>query len=139
VSELPESYKVEREGFVDALDHISRVCRASRTQTRRLRWIEARARCAVEGGQDWRDLDLPASADSQSKRILNLLAQRDELQQALAAAEGKYHELIMAVARKFPNETRHETALRYIRQAEQQATEPGVVKAALRGEAPGEE
>ena len=30
----------------------------------------------------------------------------------------KYQELIMAVARKFPNETRHETALRYINQAE---------------------
>lgn len=30
----------------------------------------------------------------------------------------KYNELLMAVARKFPNETRHETALRYIREAE---------------------
>lgn len=32
----------------------------------------------------------------------------------------KYSELIMAVARKFPNETRHETALRYIRDAERE-------------------
>ena len=31
----------------------------------------------------------------------------------------KYNELIMAVSKKFPNETRHETALRYIKQAEQ--------------------
>ena len=30
----------------------------------------------------------------------------------------KYHELLWAVARKFPGETRHETALRYIREAE---------------------
>lgn len=30
----------------------------------------------------------------------------------------RYSELIMAVACKFPNETRHETALRYIQQAE---------------------
>ena len=29
-----------------------------------------------------------------------------------------YQELIMAVAKKFPGETRHETALRYIRQRE---------------------
>jgi len=32
--------------------------------------------------------------------------------------EKAYHELIFAVERKFPNETRHETALRYIRNAE---------------------
>lgn len=32
-----------------------------------------------------------------------------------------YEELIYAVERKFPNETRHETALRYIRQAEERA------------------
>ena len=31
----------------------------------------------------------------------------------------KYYELLYAVVRKHPAETRHETALRYIRQAEQ--------------------
>lgn len=50
----------ERSELVDALDHIARVCRASRTQTRRIRWIEARARNAVEGGEDWRELDVPS-------------------------------------------------------------------------------
>jgi hypothetical protein len=30
----------------------------------------------------------------------------------------EYNELIMAVGKKYPNETRHETALRYIRNAE---------------------
>lgn len=39
----------------------------------------------------------------------------DDLTQELRA---KYHELLYAVANKYPNETRHETALRYIRQAE---------------------
>lgn len=34
-----------------------------------------------------------------------------------------YNELLYAVARKFPNETRHDTALRYIREAEDRATE----------------
>jgi hypothetical protein len=32
-----------------------------------------------------------------------------------------YHELLYAVAQKFPGESRHETALRYIRQAEQRS------------------
>ena len=31
----------------------------------------------------------------------------------------RYNELIMAVGNKYPNESRHETALRYIRQAEE--------------------
>ena len=30
-----------------------------------------------------------------------------------------YHELLLAVGNVYPNETRHETALRYIKQAEQ--------------------
>lgn len=30
----------------------------------------------------------------------------------------KYNELIFAVGNKYPNETRHETALKYIRRAE---------------------
>ena len=36
----------------------------------------------------------------------------------IAEVEEKYNELIMAVAKKFTNETRHETALRYIKEAE---------------------
>lgn len=36
-------------------------------------------------------------------------------------APDRYSELIMAVARKFPGESRHETALRYINQAEKSA------------------
>jgi hypothetical protein len=35
-----------------------------------------------------------------------------------AALEAKYHELIMAVGNAYPDETRHQTALRYIQQAE---------------------
>lgn len=36
----------------------------------------------------------------------------------------KYNELIYAVASKFPDETRHETALRYIQQAEKNDSDP---------------
>ncbi len=35
--------------------------------------------------------------------------------------EKNYNELLMAVARKFPGETRHQTALRYIQEAEKSA------------------
>ena len=41
--------------------------------------------------------------------------QRDKLQEI----RGKYSELLYAVARKFPGESRHETALRYIKAAEE--------------------
>jgi len=34
------------------------------------------------------------------------------------SVEDRYAELILAVINKHPNETRHQTALRYIRQAE---------------------
>src|SRR5690606_30228371 len=37
--------------------------------------------------------------------------------------EGKYRELLYAVGRKYPGETRHDTALRYIRQAESAVVE----------------
>ena len=53
----------------DALDHIMRVAKASRTQTRRLRWIAERARCALEGGEDWREMDLPRNVETDLKRL----------------------------------------------------------------------
>jgi hypothetical protein len=40
-----------------------------------------------------------------------------------------YSQLIMAVVRKFPGESRHQTALRYIQQAEAAATSGGEVNA----------
>jgi hypothetical protein len=43
-------------------------------------------------------------------------------------ARQQYHELLYAVSQKFPGETRHETALRYIRAAEARASEPGEAK-----------
>lgn len=38
----------------------------------------------------------------------------------------EYQELIMAVGSKFPNETRHETALRYINRAEEVVSGPAM-------------
>lgn len=40
---------------------------------------------------------------------------QDEIQ---SKAESLYHELIMQVERKFPGESRHDTAKRYIQEAE---------------------
>ena len=37
----------------------------------------------------------------------------------------KYHQLVFAVRRCFPGESRHETALRYIREAEARAGQSG--------------
>lgn len=43
-----------------ALDHIRKSCQASRSQTRRLRWIEARAYGALTGDHELhRTIDLP--------------------------------------------------------------------------------
>ena len=43
----------------DALDHIMRTANVSRTQTRRLRWISARALSAIRNDSNWREIDLP--------------------------------------------------------------------------------
>lgn len=48
----------------------------------------------------------------------------DRLQKELSALKEMYHELIMVVGNKYPGETRHQTALRYIRQAEQPVNGP---------------
>lgn len=72
----------ESADYVDALDHIMRTARRSRTQSRRLRWIEARARCALEGGEDWKELDLPRFSESNQRYLQARIA---ELEEALAA------------------------------------------------------
>lgn len=52
--------KEEIELLTNALDHIMRVSAASRTSTRRLRWIEQRAQWALEGKPyDNKAFDLP--------------------------------------------------------------------------------
>lgn len=75
----------ESADYVDALDHIMRTARRSRTQSRRLRWIEARARCALEGGEDWKALDLPRFSESNQRYLQARIA---ELEEALAAGGG---------------------------------------------------
>lgn len=45
--------------LIEALDHIERVAGQGRTTTRRMRWIQYRAKCARTGEGNWRDMPSP--------------------------------------------------------------------------------
>ena len=47
-----------------------------------------------------------------------LIAELEQAESRLREAQAQYDELIYAVAQKWPGETRHQTALRYIQSAE---------------------
>ena len=67
----------EVEFLRDALDHIMRTARASRTSTRRLRWIEQRAYQALQGKYETHDLPKKGikSGESVKRYYLNKLYQ----------------------------------------------------------------
>lgn len=80
--------------LIGALDHIAKTAALSRTSTRRLRWIESRARLAIEG-RPYSDLmiDLPKdggqnTAEKLSKKLYEMKCQRDELIKALQKIAG---------------------------------------------------
>jgi len=52
-------------------------------------------------------------------RYLNIKFRMDYYKKRSIKFENKYYDLIMAVERKFTEESRHETAKRYIREREQ--------------------
>src|SRR3990167_11364590 len=72
------------------------------------------------------ELSAAQSALAEKEReVERLTEERDSFQRVGIAAEARageaeknYSELIMAVGNKWPNESRHETALRYIRRME---------------------
>ena len=87
--------------------------------------------------------DLADSLDCKAFRgptaLLMLIQERDTLRAQLAAAEARadetrrlYNELLHQVGMKYPGETRHETAIRYLRLAEIHVCGPAV--AGLHGE-----
>lgn len=85
--------QTERERLLGALDHIAKTAALSRTSTRRLRWIEARARGALDG-RPYSDLDIdlpkdggPNTVEKLRKRIAYLRHQRAELLEALSKIE----------------------------------------------------
>ena len=65
-----------------------------------------------------------ASANNASQEDSRLSVSRSDVAAAPDMVQEKYHELLYAVGNKWPGETRHETALRYIRQAEQSSSGP---------------
>ncbi len=78
------------EEMVDALDHIMRVANGSRTSSRRDRWIAERARCAIEGGRDWRDLNIPKidpRVERAEKQIAGVLAHVENYISAIREAD----------------------------------------------------
>lgn len=83
--------QTERERLLGALDHIAKTAALSRTSTRRLRWIEARARGALDG-RPYSDLDIdlpksggPNTVEKLNKRIAYLRHQRADMLDALNA------------------------------------------------------
>lgn len=61
--------------MAQALDHIARTAKASRSQTRRIRWIKVRAEMAL-AGQEYRDIDidLPKKVPETHERIQKRMA-----------------------------------------------------------------
>jgi hypothetical protein len=59
----------------------------------------------------------PCICGGRGTQTAELQGFRERVYELEADAE-RYNELIMAVENKYPGETRHETALRYIREAE---------------------
>ena len=95
-------------------------------------------RSPIEGLAPWlrryaTSLEGPGSRSQEfdpGSRFRRWAAAIEALATPKADVDHSYGQLLYAVARKFPGESRHETALRYIREAEARATEPGQAKSA---------
>jgi hypothetical protein len=68
-------------------------------------------------------LKVPELVSRQREALEGLRAQVAALEAERDRLRESYDDLIMAVVNKYPGETRHQTALRYIRQAEQHSGE----------------
>ncbi|MGJ7611112.1 MULTISPECIES: hypothetical protein [unclassified Variovorax] len=95
--EYPRAYEaatsVDPLILAQALDHIARTAAKSRSQTRRTRWIEQRALCALRG-DEYRDIDVdlpksagPDTAEKLQRRMAWHIAQKHQLLAALVKAE----------------------------------------------------
>ena len=70
-------------------------------------------------------VEFPESAHGVAVRALAAhSAQAQPPAASVTDVSAKYHELLFAVQKKFPNESRHATALRYIQQMELTTSEP---------------
>lgn len=65
----PDVLRAEANRYRAALEHIERTAQRSRSESRRDRWIAARARGALDNTSHWRAIDLPKSVDTASERV----------------------------------------------------------------------
>lgn len=94
----------------EALVHIINVVRGSRTQTRRLRWIESRAQSGLDGTTDWQKKDLPKTVDSayeERRKYVkdreNMTSENEELKDQLEAANAE----ILALKKELENRPKY--------------------------------
>ena len=62
------------------------------------------------------------------KKFLDHIDCYEQNEESVTELRKNYYELLFAVARKFPDETRHQTALRYIMEAEDVTRNTGEAK-----------
>ena len=77
-----------------------------------------------DAANDLREMD--AKGKEMSRLIPSYIEQGlriEQLERELAEAKRNYMDLIMSVGKAYPNETRHQTALRYIRECETPSTD----------------
>ena len=79
---------------------------------------------SLENGLERLDREVAHQAEQHRLAVLNWEMQRDELEREHAALLAQYYELLYAVSNKHPNETRHQTALRYIQERERHTDGP---------------
>ena len=92
---------------------------------------------AVTGTLLWlrdREARLRAKYKIRLTQIRNQKWKIESLEQQLSTLREKYNELLYGVENKFPEETRHETALRYILERERQPSQAAAQALADTGE-----
>jgi len=115
---LDEIIKTERDTVVAIID-------AAIGEARKGWLSEHAAASLITAAVEGREYGLAKSGEKLVNAFKLIDMQRAEIERLREA----YNELIMAVARKFPDETRHQTALRYIQTAEQRAYGSGTQQA----------
>lgn len=76
--------------FGDALEHITHVCQGSRQRTRRIRWIELRADCALKNTEDWKTVDLPRHEPEAAKLCGMIASVYDIVKREIEALKDVY-------------------------------------------------
>lgn len=65
------------------------------------------------------------NADTPRTNVYDVYPEISLCYRRITALEAQYHELLLAVEQKFPGESRHDTALRFIREREAKSHEAG--------------